>query len=151
MKESSYLKKIFIIGAVLLIMLSALPVSLSNSSNFEKKQITSTPTVDHYVNSVVIVIGKCNMVKGPPIWLFGLYIPLIKRSFFIRASGEEGEQLNVIVRGNKFAAYMDNEDIIVDINRAHGILFYGQKSIITNSSRIFARCKAENIWITTYD
>lgn len=151
MKESSYLKKIFIIGAVLLITLSALPVSISSSSNFEKKQITSAPATDHYVNSVVIIIGKCNMVHGPAIWLFGLFMPLIKRSFYIRASGEEGEQLNVIVRGDKFATYIDNEDIIVDINQAHGILFYGQKSLLTNSSRIFARCKAENIWITVYD
>ena len=151
MKKSSYLKKIFIIGAVLLIMLSTLPVSLSSSSNFEKNQITSTSTTDHYVNSVVIIIGKCNIVQGPAIWLLGLYMPLIKRSFLIRATGEEGEQLNVIVRGDKFAAYIDSENIMVDINQAHGILFYGQKSILTNSFRIFARCKAENIWITTYD
>ncbi len=151
MKEGSYLNKILVIGAVLLITLSALPVSLSSSSNFEKKQITSTPATDHYVNSVVIIIGKCNIVQGPIFWIFGLYIPLIKRSFYIRASGEEGEQLNVIVRGDKFATYIDNEDIIVDVNRAHGILFWGQKSLLTNGSRIFARCKAENIWITAYD
>ena len=151
MKGKNYLKKILVIGAVLLMILSTLPVGLSSNSNFEEKQISSKTATDHYENSVVLIIGKCNIIEGPILWIFGLYIPLIKRSFYIRASGQQGEQLNVMVRGSQFAIYIDNENIIVDLNVAHGIFFWGQKSILTNSTRIFARCKAENIWITTID
>jgi len=148
MRVKSYLTKILVIEAVLLIILPTLPVGLSSNPNFEEKQISIRPTTDHFTNSIVIIIGKCDVVQGPLIWIFGLYIPLIKRSFYIRANGGQDEQLNVIIRGSQFASYLDNENIVVEINRATGILFWGQKSILTNSSRIFARCKAENIWIT---
>ena len=148
MKGRIYLNKILVIEAILLIILPTLPVGLSDNSNFEEKQIISKPTTDHFTNSIVIIIGKCDVVQGPLIWIFGLYIPFIKRSFYVRANGGQGEQLNVIIRGSQFASYLDNENIIVEINRATGILFWGQKSILTNSTRIFARCKAENIWIT---
>jgi hypothetical protein len=148
MKVKSYLTKILVIEAVLLIILPTLPVGLSSSSNFQEKQISSKPTTDHFTNSIIIIIGKCNVVQGPLIWIFGLYIPLIKRAFYIRADGGQGEQLNVIIRGSQFASYLDNENIMIDITGARGILFSGQKSILTNSTRIFARLKAENIWIT---
>ena len=150
MKKKCYLKKIFVIGIILL-FIPIFPVGLSSNTNIEEKQLSNKTLANHYENSIVVIIGKCNIVQGPLVWIFGLYIPLIKRSFLIRANGGEGEQLNVIVRGDKFATYIDNEDIIVDVNRAHGILFWGQKSLLTNSSRIFVRCKAENIWITAYD
>ena len=151
MKERYYLKKILVVGAILLITLSVLPVGLSSDFNFEEKQISCTTTTDHYTNSVVIIIGNCNIVEGPKLWIFGLYFTLLKKSFFIKASGGEGEQLNVIIRGNKLGAYIDKEKLQVEFNGANGILFWGQKSIIANSSSIFARCKAKNIWITTYD
>jgi len=151
MKGRNYLKKILVIGAILLIIIPVLPVGLSSNSNFEEKQISSKITTDYYENSIVIIIGKCNIVQGPILWIFGLYIPMIKRYFYIGANGGEGEQLNVMVRGNKFATYLDNENIQIELSGAKGIFFWGQKSILTNSSRIIARCRAENIWITTFD
>lgn len=150
MKGKYYLKKIFVFVAISMIITTVLPNGLSNRSDFEKKQISTTLT-DYFEDSIVLIIGKCKIVQGPLLWIFGLYIPIFKKSFLIRASGEEDEQLNVIVRGKQFSAYIDNENIKVEFNKATGILFWGQKSIITNSTRIFARCKAENIWVTTYD
>ncbi len=151
MKGKRHLKKIFIIRAVLLIITPVFPVGLSSNSNFEKKQTNLTTATDYLEDSIVLIIGKCNAVQGPLMWIFGLYVPILKKSFLIRANGGEDEQLNVIVRGSKFAAYIDAENILVEFNGARGIFFYGQKSIITNSSTIFVRCKAENIFITTYD
>lgn len=151
MKGKRHLKKILVIGAILLMIIPVLPVGLSSNTNFEKKQTNLTTATDYFEDSIVLIIGKCNVVQGPLMWIFGLYIPILKKSFLIRASGGEDEQLNVIVRGSKFAAYIDAENILVEFNGARGILFYGEKSIITNSSRIFARCKAENIFVTTYD
>lgn len=151
MKGKCYLKKILVIGAILLMIMPILPVGLSINSNFEKKQTNLTTVTDYFEDSIVWIIGKCNVVQGPLLWIFGLYIPIFKKSFLVRANGGEGEQLNVIVRGSKFAVYIDVENILVEFNGAKGVLFYGQKSIISNSSRIFARCKAENIFVTTYD
>jgi len=150
MKEIFYLKKIFVIWAILLIVTPAITANCSNASNFQEKKISSTTTTDYFEDSIIIIIGKCNLVTGPLAWAFGFYIPLVKKSFLIKASGEEGEQLNILVRGDKFASYIDNENILVEFYGAKGILFWGQKSLITNSSRILVRCKAENIWVT-YD
>ena len=148
MAGKGYLKKILVIEAILLIIIPTLPIGLSDSSCIEKQTSGKTIT-DHYVDSTILIIGKCNYVRGPLVWIFGLYIPFIKRSFTIKASGEVGEQLNVFIRGGHFASYIDNENILVDINKASGVLFWGQKSILTDSTRIFARCKAKDIWITT--
>ncbi|MDH7507476.1 MAG: hypothetical protein QHH15_06825 [Candidatus Thermoplasmatota archaeon] len=150
MKGKYYLKKFLIIFVVFLIILVQ-PIGLSANNNFEEKRFIIKTTTDYYSNSIILIIGKCKIVQGPLFWIFGLYIPFFKKSFLIRASGEEGEQLNVMIRGNKFATYIDVENILIEFNKATGILFWGQKSILTNSLRIFARCKAENIWVTTYD
>jgi len=149
MKKKCYLKKIFVIGIILL-FIPIFPVGLSSNTNIEEKQISNKILANHYENSIVVILGKCNIVQGPLVWIFGLYIPLIKRSFLIRANGGEGEQLNVMIRGDQFVTHLDNENIEIRFSGAKGILFWGQKSIITNSSRVFVRCKADDIWITTF-
>jgi len=151
MKGKKCLKKIFVIESILLLIIPLSLADFGNKSDFTEKHVNTTTTTDYFENSVILIIGKCNIVKGPLVWIFGLYIPFFKKSFLIRASGEEGEQLNVFIRGNHSAGYIDNENILVEFNRAKGILFWGKKSIITDSSRIFVICKAENIYVTTYD
>jgi hypothetical protein len=151
MKGKYHLKKILVIGAILLMIIPVLPVGLSTNSDFKQKQTDFTSGTEYFENSIVLIIGKCNVVQGPLLWIFGLYIPILKKSFLVRASGGEGEQLNVMIRGNEFATFIDYENILVEFNGVKGILFWGQKSIITNSSRIFIRCKADNIFVTTYD
>jgi len=150
MKIKSHLKKFIVIGAILLIVIPILPAGFSSNTAIEEKQISNKTLSNHYENSIVVIIGKCNIVQGPLVWIFGLYIPLMKRTFTVKASGGEGEQLNVMVRGDQFVTHLDNENIEILFSGAKGFLFWGQKSILTNSSRVFVRCKADDIWISIF-
>jgi len=151
MKRKKYLFKFLVIGAISLMIIPVFPACLSEINNLKEKQISNSTTSDYYTNSIIWIIGKCDTVNGPLPWLFGLYIPIFKKSFRIKASGQENEFLNVLIRGNKFASYLDNENIIIDLTRATGILFYGGRSILVNGTTIFARCKADSIVVTSYD
>jgi len=151
-----YLKKMFVFGIVCLLLMVSIPVvtniiSASSSNKSKEYQASSTQTTNFFRNSIIFVSGSCNEVTGPLIWIFGLYCPLLKRNFFIRALGEEGEKLNVVIKGDIYATYYDIEDITIQIRRANGILFWGEKSLLVNNTRIIALCKAVEVWVTTYN
>lgn len=156
MKRDNYLEKMLVIVAICLLIMPSIPVVISDTSNSDSSdsyeyQNSGTGETDYFTNCIVIVFGKCNTVTGPLIWRFGFYCPLLKRSFWIIASGEEGESLNVIIRDDKFATYYDYEEINIQLIGANGFLFWGGKSILFNNTIIFARCKANQAWVTTYD
>lgn len=156
MNITDYIKKMFVFGIVCLLLMVSIPVftdiiSASDSNKSEEYQANSSQITKFFRNSIIFVSGSCNKVTGPLIWIFGFYCPLLKRSFFIRALGEEGEKLNVVIKGDEYATYYDIEDINIQIRRANGILFWGGKSLLVDNSRIIALCKAAEVWVTTYN
>jgi hypothetical protein len=83
-----------------------------------------------------------------------LYIPVVKRHFFIDANGEEGESLNVLILSinNGLAAYYDYEDIRIELQQARGVFYWGGKSLLFNHSEpppVFVLCRAKISYVTT--
>ena len=156
MKINNYREKKLVISAVSLIIIVSIPVftnttPASDLYNSEECQTSSIKITNFFRNSIIFVSGSCNRVTGPLMWIFGFYCPLLKRGFLITALGKEGEKINVVIKGEKYATYYDIENINIQIRRANGILFWGGKSLLVNNTRIFALCKAAEVWITTYD
>ncbi len=104
---------------------------------------------DHFTDSRILIIGKCNTTSTPALWLFG-FKWIHNRNVFIQAGGGEGEKLNAIVVPSKVGLYSGYEDMTIELTRAKGIFFWGEKSFLLqkSSQRIFAFCKATDIWIT---
>ena len=104
---------------------------------------------DYFTNSVVIIIGKCNTVTSPALWLFGFKF-LLNRHIYIQASGEEGEKLSALILPSKIGFYFGQENMIIQMDGAKGLFFRGEKSWIFQNTpqRIFAVCKASDIWVT---
>jgi hypothetical protein len=151
MKGKVYIKKVLIVWAIFLLTLTSIPLALGESSNTESfnsnENIISTRDSKHYTDCNILIFGRCNTVKGPLFWLFGLYYPIIERDFKIDANGELGETLNVIVLGPEFGTFISYENIEIDIYNAKGVLFWGGKSLILNQPLLFAHCKAADVWI----
>jgi hypothetical protein len=74
---------------------------------------------------------------------------LFKKHLVIQATGQEGESLNVIVTQDGLGTYFDIENIRVEMWGTTGILYWFGKSLILEGDTIFARCKAEECWVTT--
>jgi len=151
MKGKVYLKKVLIIWAICLLLLSSIPLVLGGSSDSNSissdVNIVNTSDSKHYTNCNILIFGRCNTVIGPLFWLFGLYFPLVERDFKVDANGELGETLNVIVFGPEFGTFISYEHIEIDIYNAKGVLFWGGKSLIFNQPLLFAHCKAVDVWI----
>jgi hypothetical protein len=116
---------------------------------------TINADIDYFDNSIVIVAGKCNTTGcGGIWWKFGLYIPLIKRNFFVIANNEANESINVAVLSLKdgFATYMGHKDIIINLNRARGVFYWGGKARLINQTyppSLLIVCRAKGVSITT--
>ena len=133
--KKHYLKKGLAVGVICLLMLVTIPIAQADT--------------DHYSDSVVLIIGKCNTVSTTGLWLFGLtYIH--KKEVTIQAQDEDGEKIHALIFPPKFAFHFSQENIKIQMESAEGFLFWAQKSLFFNnaSQRVFAICKAGDIWLT---
>ena len=115
--------------------------------------LNSMPVVhantDHFTNSVVLVIGKCNTITTPALWLFGFKFVYNKR-VIIQANGGEGEKINALILPSKIGFYFGHKNMVIQIEGAKGLFFWGGKSLVLqkSSQRIIALCKATDIWVS---
>jgi len=125
------------VGVICLLMLVTIPIAQADT--------------DHYSDSIVLISGKCNIVTTTGLWLFGLtYIN--KKEITIQAQNEDGEKVHALIFPPNFAFYFSQENIKIQMESAEGLgfLFWAQKSLFFNnaSQRVFAICKAGDIWVT---
>lgn len=106
---------------------------------------------DQFTNSAVIIIGKCNTVTTPALWLFGFKF-LFNKKVIIQANGDVGEKINALILPSKIGFYFGHENIYIQMEGATGLFFWGEKSLLLqkSSQRIVAICKAKDI-LVTYD
>ena len=118
-----------------LFLLSSLPVAQANT--------------DHFTNSVVLVIGKCNTVSTTALWLFGFKL-VYNKQVIIQANGGEGEKINALILPSKIGFYFGYKNIFIQMDGAKGLFFWGEKSLFFHNvpPRIFAFCKAGDIWVS---
>ena len=104
---------------------------------------------DHFTNSVVLVIGKCNTVSTTALWLFGFKF-VYNKEVIIQANGAEGEKINALILPSKIGFYFGQENIFIQMEGAKGLFFWGEKSLFFHNvpPRIFAFCKAGDIWVS---
>jgi hypothetical protein len=104
---------------------------------------------DHFTNSRILIIGKCNTTTTPALWLFG-FKWIRNKNVLIQSSGGEGEKLNALILPSKIGFYFGYKDMVIQLDRAKGLFFWGEKSFLLqkSSQRIVAFCKATDIWVT---
>jgi hypothetical protein len=104
---------------------------------------------DYFTDSVVIIVGKCNIVASPALWLFGFKF-IFKRQVIIQTNGGEDEKINAFILPSKIGFYFGQENIIIQLQGTKGLFFRGEKSLIFQNTpqRIIAVCKASAIWVT---
>ena len=151
MKGKAYFKKVLIVWAICLLILASIPLALGESTGSEHNSANednvNTRDSKHYTNCRILIIGRCNTVTGPLVWLFGFYCPLVERNFGIKANGELGEKLNVFVISPEFGSFISYEHIDIDIYNAKGDFYWGEKSLIFNGPTLLISCKATDVWI----
>ena len=149
MNGKVYFKRMLIIWAICLLILTSIPITLGETSDSEITSPddinSSSKSVKHYTNCKCLIIGKSNHVTGPFLWKLGLYIPFFEKSFEIEANGEVGERLHVIVFGGEFGTFISYEHIRLEIFKAKGIFFWGKQSIFLKEPWILAYVKAKNL------
>jgi hypothetical protein len=153
MKRGKLFIKILVVGAICLLMIPSLQgafvdIQSSKLNNSNEGNDSEPRDTISYQNCIVYIFGKCKTVVGPLTWIFGFYCPLFKKHFWIQASGQEGESLNVIVTRDGFGAYYDYENIRIELQGATGVMYWFGKSWIFTGDQIFARCVADYCWIT---
>lgn len=156
MKKKRWHNKLLIIGAIFILFISSLPVAIGENYNFiidesNDNEINNHEKATSYTNCLIFITGKCNDVNGPLVWILGFYCPLFKRTFTINARGEGDEVVNVFIIGSnpfQIGTFFDYENINLLIHRANGLLFWGQKSIISKSNSLFTICRAESVVVT---
>jgi hypothetical protein len=106
-------------------------------------------TTDHFTDSFVIIIGKCETVQTPVLWLFGFKF-ILNREIIIQANGGEDEQITTLILPSKIGFYFGQENMIVQLQGAKGLFFRGEKSFLFQNTpqRFFALCKATDILVT---
>lgn len=106
-------------------------------------------TTDHFTDSFVIVIGQCDTVQTPALWVFGFKF-IFNREVIIRAEGGENEKITTLILPSKIGFYFGQDNLIVQIQGAKGLFFRGEKSWFFQNTpqRIFTLCKAQDIWVT---
>jgi hypothetical protein len=104
---------------------------------------------DHFTNSVVLVIGKCNTVSSNALLLFGFKV-VYNKQVIIQVNGGEGEKINAMILPSKIGFYFGQENIFIQMEGAKGLFFWGEKSLFFHNvpPRIFAFCKAGDIWVS---
>jgi hypothetical protein len=139
--QNRMLKKSLVIGVILVLILVSVP--------------TITADTEIFNNSIVLIAGKSNSTSCLSLWWrIGLYIPVLKRHFFVEANGEEGESLNVLIfsKNNGLATYYSYEDIRIELQRARGVFYWGEKSLLIDHSEpspVLVLCRAERAYVTT--
>jgi len=106
-------------------------------------------TTDEFTDSVIIIMGKCDTVSSPALWIFGFKF-LFNRHVYIQANGGDGETLTALILPSKIGFYFSQESMIIQLNGAKGLFFRGEKSLFfpNTPQRIFAVCKARYISVT---
>ena len=106
-------------------------------------------TTDHFTDSVVLIMGKCETVQTPVLWLFGFKV-ILNREIIIQATGGADEKLTTLVLPSKIGFYFGQDNIVIQLQGAKGLFFRGEKSLLFQNTpqRIFALCKATDIWVT---
>src|SRR5512136_1706833 len=94
---------------------------------------------DQFSDSMVIIVGKCNTVSSPALWLFGFKF-LFNRHIYIQASGGQDEKLTALILPSKIGFYFGQEDMTIQLDGAKGLFFRGDKSWLFQNTpqRIFA-------------
>ncbi|UCF13696.1 MAG: hypothetical protein JSW06_05430 [Thermoplasmatales archaeon] len=139
--ENRMLKKSLVIGVIFAVILVSIP--------------TITADTEIFNNSFVLIAGKSNSTNCLSLWWrIGLFIPVLKRHFFVVANGEEGESLNVLIfsLNNGLATYYDYEDIRIELTRARGVFYWGGKSLLIDHSEpppVLVLCRTERAYVTT--
>ena len=143
------IRRFLIFGAILLLVLTSIQSAFGNNTDSNKVKTTNAGGTEHYTNCIIFIIGICNEVTGPLLWKFGFYCNIIKRDFTINAKGEDGERIHVLIRGEDDFKFLWGKEIInIELKGAKGILFWGGKSIIMETSPIIARLKVKVIYLT---
>ncbi|HWR64376.1 MAG TPA: hypothetical protein VN365_08250 [Candidatus Thermoplasmatota archaeon] len=115
--------------------------------------LTSIPLAqaktDTYTDSMVIIMGQCDTVSSPALWLFGFKF-LLNRHIYIQANGGANEKLTALILPSKIGFYFGQADMIIQLDGAKGLFFRGEKAWVfqNNPQRIFAICKASFISVT---
>jgi hypothetical protein len=104
---------------------------------------------DTYTDSMVIIMGQCETVSSPALWLFGFKF-LLNRHVYIQANGGANEKLTALILPSKIGFYFGQADMIIQLDGAKGLFFRGEKAWVfqNNPQRIFAICKASFISVT---
>jgi len=137
-KEEEMMKKaIFVLLTVLCcaLLMNCIPVTHA--------------TTDYFTNSVVIIMGKCDTVTSPALWLFGFKV-LFNKRVIIQANGGEDEKINALILPAKIGFYFGQENVMIHMEGTKGLFFRGEKSLFfqNTTQRIFAVCKVRDIWVT---
>ena len=121
----------------------------SNTILVNRTVAQSTTTTDHFTDSFVIIIGKCDTVQTPVLWLFGFKF-ILNREIIIQANGGEDEKITTLILPSKIGFYFGQENMIVQLQGAKGLFFRGEKSFLFQNTpqRFFALCKATDVWVT---
>ena len=106
-------------------------------------------TTDHFTDSFVLIIGKCETVRTPVLWLFGFKF-ILNREIIIQANGGEDEQITTLILPSKIGFYFGQDNMIVQLQGDKGLFFRGEKSFLFQNTpqRFFALCKATDILVT---
>ncbi len=106
-------------------------------------------TTDHFTDSFVLIIGKCETVQTPVLWVFGFKF-ILNREIIIQANGGEDEQITTLILPSKIGFYFGQDNMIVQLQGAKGLFFRGEKSFLFQNTpqRFFALCKATDILVT---
>jgi len=143
------IKRFLIFGAILLLVLPSIQSAFGNNIDSNEINITNTSYTEHFTNCIILILGICNEVKGPPLWKLGFYCNILKKDFTINAKGEDVENIHVLIRGSDNFKFIGGKDIInIEIKGATGLVFWGGKSLIFETTPIIARFKAKDIYLT---
>lgn len=106
-------------------------------------------TTDYFTNSFVIIMGKCDTVMSPAIWLFGFKV-LFNRRVIIQANGGDNEKINALILPAKIGFYFGQEHVLIQMEGAKGLFFRGEKSVLLQNAtqQIIAVCKVRDLWVT---
>jgi hypothetical protein len=106
-------------------------------------------TTDHFSDSMVIIMGRCETVSSPALWLFGVKV-LLNRHVYIQASGGEDEQVTALIFPSRVGFYFGQDDMTIQLDGATGVFFRGERSWLFPSSpqRVVAVCRARDISVT---
>lgn len=141
-------KRFLMIFTVFLLIFTSVQVAHGDTIDYKKSKKINTGITENFSDCIMIIFGKCNDVTGPLLWKFGLYCNFLKKDFTINAKNEEGDNINLMIRGGgSFKFLWGKEDINIQLKGATGILFWGGKSIIVESPLIIARCQVENAYL----